>query len=252
MNQKDLKEYLDFKANQYERPSFIENDPIQIPHRYSKKEDIEIAAFFMASLAWGNRLSILKSGDRLMKLFDDAPHDFIMEYDSMKPLPFVHRTFNGIDLNFFCRSLKNLYQNKEGLEGVFSKIDEKEIGLRMRITNFRSAFLETPHEQRSEKHISNPMKNSACKRLVMFLRWMVRGDEKGVDFGLWKNISKRELYVPLDVHTGNVARNLGILKREQNDWRTNDELIRKLRKFDAEDPAKYDFALFGIGVNKEL
>ena len=141
MNQKDLKEYLDFKAEQYECPSFIENDPIQIPHRYSKKEDVEIAAFFMASLAWGNRLSILKSGDRLMELFGDAPYDFIMDYDSLKPLPFVHRTFNGVDLNFFCRSLKNLYQNKEGLEGAFSADIVEENGLKMRISNFRTAFL---------------------------------------------------------------------------------------------------------------
>ena len=252
MNQKDLKEYLDFKANQYECPSFIENDPIQIPHRYAKKEDKEIAAFFMASLAWGNRLSILKSGDRLMELFGNAPYDFIMDYESIKPLPFVHRTFNGVDLNFFCRSLKNLYQSKEGLEGAFSNLGEKETGLKMRISNFRTAFLETKHEQRSEKHISNPLNNSACKRLVMFLRWMVRSNEKGVDFGLWNHIPKSELYVPLDVHTGNVARNLGILKRQQNDWKTNDELIRKLRQLDAEDPAKYDFALFGVGVNKEL
>lgn len=252
MNQKDLKEYLDFKANQYECPSFIENDPIQIPHRYTRKEDIEIAAFFMASLAWGNRLSILKSGDRLMELFGDDPYNFIMDYKSQKPLPFVHRTFNGIDLTFFCRSLKYLYQNEEGLEGAFSNLDEKETGLKMRISNFRTVFLETTHEQRSEKHISNPLKNSACKRLVMFLRWMVRSNEKGVDFGLWNHIPKSELYVPLDIHTGNIARNLGILKRKQNDWKTNDELIGKLRKLDAEDPAKYDFALFGIGVNKEL
>jgi uncharacterized protein (TIGR02757 family) len=252
MNQKDLKEYLDFKAEQYECPSFIENDPIQIPHRYSKKEDIEISAFLMATLAWGNRLSILKSGDKLMEIFGNAPYDFIMDYDSLKPLPFVHRTFNGIDLNFFCRSLKNLYQNNAGLEGAFGLTDTKENGLQFRISNFRSTFLETTHEQRSEKHISNPLKNSACKRLVMFLRWMVRSKEKGVDFGIWENISKSELYVPLDVHTGNVARNLGILKRKQNDWKTNEELINRLRKMDVQDPAKYDFALFGVGVNKEL
>ncbi len=252
MNQEDLKEYLDFKANQYECPSFIVDDPIQIPHRYTYKEDIEISAFFMASIAWGNRLSILKSGDRLMELFGNAPYDFIMDYDGQKHLPFVHRTFNGIDLNFFCRSLKNLYQNKEGLEGAFVNINEKENGLQSRISNFRKVFLETTHEQRSEKHISNPLKNSACKRLVMFLRWMVRSNEKGVDFGIWDNIPKSELYVPLDVHTGNVARDLGILKRKQNDWKTNEELIHRLRKMDAEDPAKYDFALFGIGVNKEL
>ena len=252
MNQKDLKEYLDFKADQYECPSFIENDPIQIPHRYSKREDIEIAAFFMASLAWGNRLSILKSGDRLMELFGNAPYNFIMDFDSLKPLPFVHRTFNGVDLNFFCRSLKNLYQNNQGLEGAFSSGIAKQNGLQMRISNFRAAFLEISHEHRSEKHISNPLKNSACKRLVMFLRWMVRSNEKGVDFGLWEKIAKNELYVPLDVHTGNVARNLGLLKRKQNDWKTNEELIHRLRKMDSEDPAKYDFALFGVGVNKEL
>ena len=251
MNQSELKEYLDFKANQYENPSFIDQDPIRIPHRFSKKEDIEISAFLLATIAWGNRLSILNSGERLMDLFGNDPHEFIMNYKESKALPFVHRTFNGIDLNFFCNSLKNLYQNHEGLEGAFNMYPT-EANLKSRIVYFRSVFLKTTHQSRSEKHISNPLKNSACKRLVMFLRWMVRSNKNGVDFGLWTDISQSELYIPLDVHTGNVARNLGLIERKQNDWKTNEELIGKLRGLDAEDPAKYDFALFGIGVNKEL
>ena len=186
-----------------------------------------------------------------MDLFDNEPYHFIMNYQGSKSIPFVHRTFNSIDLDFFCRSLKNLYENHNGLEGAFN-INPEDNHLKARILNFRSVFLDIPHESRSEKHISNPIKNSACKRIVMFLRWMVRSNEKGVDFGLWHHISKSELYIPLDVHTGNVARSLGILKRKQNDWKTNEELIKKLRKMDKLDPAKYDFALFGIGVNKEL
>ena len=251
MNQADLKEYLDFKADKYECFDFLEQDPISIPHRFIKKEDIEIAAFLIATIAWGNRQSILKSGNRLMDLFDNEPYHFIMNYQGSKSIPFVHRTFNSIDLDFFCRSLKNLYENHNGLEGAFN-INPEDNHLKARISIFRSVFLDIPHESRSEKHISNPIKNSACKRIVMFLRWMVRSNEKGVDFGLWHHISKSELYIPLDVHTGNVARSLGILKRKQNDWKTNEELIKKLRKMDKLDPAKYDFALFGIGVNKEL
>lgn len=251
MTLEELKEYLDFKALQYESPLFIEKDPIQIPHRFSKKEDVEIAAFFMATIAWGNRQSILKSGERLMDIFDHDPYNFIINYKSGTPLPFVHRTFNPIDLDFFCRSLKNIYKN-EGLQNTFEIQEGQEKNLQQRIVNFRNTFLAVKHEKRSEKHISNPEKNSACKRLVMFLRWMVRSSEKGVDFGLWNNISKSELYVPLDVHTGNVARSLGILNRKQNDWKTNEELIQYLRKMDANDPGKYDFALFGVGVNKEL
>ena len=251
MTFEDLKEYLDFKANQYESPLFIEKDPIQIPHRFSKKEDVEIAAFFMATIAWGNRQSILKSGGRLMEIFDHNPYNFIINYKSGTPLPFVHRTFNPTDLDFFCRSLKNIYKN-EGLQNAFEIQEGQEKNLQQRIVNFRNTFLAVKHEKRSEKHISNPEKNSACKRLIMFLRWMVRSSEKGVDFGLWDQIPKSELYIPLDVHTGNVARSLGILNRKQNDWKTNEELIQYLRKMDANDPGKYDFALFGVGVNKEL
>jgi uncharacterized protein (TIGR02757 family) len=169
-----------------------------------------------------------------------------MNYDSKKEISFVHRTFNSEDLDFFLRSLNQIYKNG-GLEKAFS-VNSDFIGLKGRIHNFRTQFLATEHQSRSQKHISNPMANSACKRLVMFLRWMVRDSKKGVDFGIWNSISSSELYIPLDVHTGNIARKLGLLSRTQNDWTTNEELILKLREFDAEDPAKYDFALFGLGA----
>ena len=247
----ELQEYLDFKSEQYENPNFIENDPIQIPHLYSRKEDIEISAFFIATIAWGNRLSIINSGKKLMKIWGESPYEFIRDYSSRNRSHFVHRTFNSDDFDFFCRSLKYIYNNG-GLEKAFSLSKGQESLLSNRIVNFREKFLITPHDTRSEKHISNPHKNSACKRIIMFLRWMVRDAEKGVDFGLWKSISTEELYIPLDVHTGNIARKLNLIKRKQNDWKTNEELILKLRKLDPKDPGKYDFALFGIGVNKEI
>jgi len=246
MNEKELKDFLDFKANQYENSKFIDSDPIQIPHLFSQKEDIEITALLMATIAWGNRKSIINNGHRLLEIMQNSPFDFIMNYESKNDFSFVHRTFNSIDLDFFFRSLQKIYE-KGGLEKAFNKNDKIE-GLKERITNFRDQFLETEHFPRSEKHISNPMSNSACKRLVMFLRWMVRDSRKGVDFGIWKSISPSELYIPLDVHTGNIARKLGLIARTQNDWTTNEELILKLREFDATDPAKYDFALFGLGA----
>jgi uncharacterized protein (TIGR02757 family) len=246
MNFNELKDFLDFKANQYENSIFIESDPIQIPHRFTKKEDIEIAAFIMATIAWGNRKSIITNGHKLLAIMGESPFDFVMNYSSKKDFTFVHRTFNAEDLDFFFRSLSYIYMNG-GLEKSFD-LDSVDGGLKDRIHNFRTQFLSTEHQSRSQKHISNPMANSACKRLVMFLRWMVRDSKKGVDFGIWNSISSSELYIPLDVHTGNIARKLGILTRIQNDWTTNEELILKLREFDAKDPAKYDFALFGLGA----
>lgn len=243
----ELKDFLDFKAALYENPLFLEHDPIQLPHKFSRREDIEIIGFLMATIAWGNRKSIINSGDKLLHLMGESPLDYIMNYQSKKKTTaFVHRTFNAQDLDFFFRSLKNIYQNKGGLEEVFHT--NNTTNCKDRIACFRKHFLDTAHEQRSEKHLSNPQKNSACKRLVMFLRWMVRDEKKGVDFGLWKKISPSELYIPLDVHTGTIARKLGLLKRTQNDWATNEELIEILRKFDPVDPAKYDFALFGLGA----
>lgn len=251
MKKKELKDFLDFKAEQYEKIDFIANDPIKIPHQYQRKEDIEIAAFFVATIAWGNRLSIIKSGQKMTSIWGDSPYEFIMEYSSKQKVKFVHRTFNSEDFDFFCRALQNIYNNG-GLEKSFDIKNGETANIFNRIVNFREQMLISHHKKRSEKHISNPEKNSACKRIVMFLRWMVRNPKNGVDFGLWKNISSKELYVPLDVHTGNIARKLNLITRKQNDWKTNEELITKLREFDVNDPAKYDFALFGIGVHNEI
>ncbi|NBR14026.1 MAG: TIGR02757 family protein [Flavobacteriales bacterium] len=250
MKDNELKEFLDFKANQYESSEFIKSDPIQIPHQFSQKEDIEITAFLMATIAWGNRKSIIANGHKLLAIMGNSPYDFVMNYDSKKEISFVHRTFNSEDLDFFFRGLNQIYKNG-GLEKAFS-VHSDFTELKGRIYNFRTQFLSTEHQSRTQKHVSNPMANSACKRLIMFLRWMVRDSKKGVDFGIWNSISASELYIPLDVHTGNIARKLGLLSRTQNDWTTNEELILKLREFDSEDPAKYDFALFGLGAFEKL
>lgn len=250
MNQNELKEFLDFKVEQYENSAFIDHDPIQIPHLFTRKEDVEIIGFLIATIAWGNRKSIITNGKKLVEIMENEPVEFIKNYTSNKDLKFVHRTFNAEDLDFFFRSLRSIYENG-GLEKSFSLNEDFE-GLKGRIHNFRTAFLSTVHQARSEKHISNPLSNSACKRLVMFLRWMVRNSKKGVDFGIWKSISPSELFIPLDVHTGNISRKLGLLSRTQNDWTSNEELIQTLRIFDKNDPAKYDFALFGLGAFEQF
>lgn len=246
LSKDDLKEYLDFKAQQYNTKDFINTDPIQLPHLFTKKEDIEIVAFLVATIAWGNRTMIIKSGNRILDIMGHEPYAFIQNYTSSQHLDFVHRTFNGIDLDFFFRSLKNIYA-KGGLEKAFSPHPEID-GIKGRIINFRELFLSVPHERRSEKHISNPAKNSATKRINMFLRWMVRKDKNGVDFGIWNSISPSELYIPLDVHTSTNARTLGLITRKQDDWKALEELMSNLKEFDAKDPSKYDFALFGIGA----
>jgi len=248
MNQIELKEYLDFKAEEYNSPKFIDSDPIQLPHRFTKKEDIEIVSFLVSTIAWGNRTSIIKSGEKLLQIMENSPYDYIKNYtdNQAKNLKFVHRTFNSNDLDFFFRSLQNIYKSGD-LEGAFIKNNEV-FGSQGRIINFRSLFLETEHELRSQKHVSNPAKNSAAKRLNMFLRWMVRKDNKGVDFGIWDSILASELSLPLDVHTANIARKLGLISRKQNDGKALEEMMIKLREFDLNDPSKYDFALFGIGV----
>lgn len=245
MNESELKEYLEFKYTQYNTAAFINSDPIQIPHRYQRKEDIEIMAFLVATIAWGNRKMIIKSGEKLTEIMGDSPFEFIQNYQSQN-VPFVHRTFNHVDLDFFFLSLKNIYNNG-GLEKAFS-LHPQFPGTAGRIIQFREHFLSVAHEERSQKHISNPANNSAAKRINMFLRWMVRNDNAGVDFGIWKTISPSELYLPLDVHTGNISRQLGILKRKQNDWKALEEIMIVLREFDPQDPVKYDYALFGIGA----
>lgn len=250
MTKKELKEFLDAKVEQYNRPDFITSDPIQIPHLFSKKEDIEIAGFLSATISWGNRKSIITNCRKMMDLLDHSPHDFIMnhqEEDLEKLEPFVHRTFNGLDFITFIKSLNHIYNNHNGLEAVFAKHAEKD-SLQKAIHYFKQSFFEIEHLQRTQKHVSDPLKNSAAKRINMFLRWMVRDDNTGVDFGIWKSLSPSQLSCPLDVHSGNVARKLGLLKRKQNDGKALAELDAALKKLDKTDPVKYDFALFGLGV----
>ena len=248
LSKTDLKLLLDENVERFNQSNFIEDDPISIPHQFTNKKDIEIIAFLVATIAWGNRKSIIKNGNQLVNIMGESPHDFILNASKkdIQEFEFVHRTFNTLDLQFFISSLQNLYKNGSSLEALFSKGSNT----KDRIINFRKSFLETEHLTRSEKHISNPAKNSAAKRINMYLRWMVRKDKKGVDFGVWNNIPTSELMIPLDVHTGNVSRDLGLINRKSNDWKALEELMTNLRQLDSEDPCRYDFALFGIGVNK--
>lgn len=250
LSKEEIISFLNYKSNQYNNIKFIETDPIQIPHLFNKKEDVEISGFLTSTISWGNRKSIIKSAEKLIELLDHSPYDFILNHkerdlDTLKP--FVHRTFNGIDLIQFVKSLKHIYRNYNGLEEIFRN-NIKDDSLQYAIHKMKKIFFEIPHTNRTKKHISDPMRGSAAKRINMFLRWMVRDDTRGVDFGIWKSISPKYLSCPLDVHTGNVARKLGLIQRKQNDHKAVMELDKKLREFDLIDPVKYDFALFGLGV----
>ncbi len=250
MKLKELRDFLEEKVIQYNQPSFIETDPIQIPHQFSKKEDIEIIGFLTATIAWGNRKMIIKNGQRMVELLQHSPYDFVCNHQEKDLEPFdkfVHRTFNSIDFIYFIKALQHIYKNHGGLETVFTQ-NAMQTSMQPAITAFKNIFFELPHQQRTEKHISNPQKGSAAKRINMFLRWMVRKDLAGVDFGIWQKIPTSILSCPLDVHSGNVARKLGLLTRKQNDAKALQELDANLRKLDPNDPVKYDYALFGLGV----
>ena len=254
MTQEELKEFLDAKVEQYNRPDFLSTDPLQIPHGFTKKEDIEISGFLTATIAWGNRKSIINNAGRMMELLENSPFDFVMnhgESDLEKLQGFVHRTFNGEDLTYFIRSLNNIYNRHGGLEHTFALKGDID-SMPMSISNFKRIFFELDHRPRTTKHVSDPQKGSAAKRINMFLRWMVRNDGNGVDFGIWDRISPSQLSCPLDVHSGNVARKLGLIRRRQNDGKALAELDANLRKLDPYDPVKYDFALFGLGVFEGL
>jgi uncharacterized protein (TIGR02757 family) len=254
LNKSDLKDFLDEKVDLYNRPAFIETDPISIPHKFTKKEDIEIAGFLAATIAWGNRKMILRNANRMMELLDHSPYDFIMNSSTEEiglVENFVHRTFNSCDFSYFLQALRHIYKSKRGLEAIFGTYQTTD-SLQPAIHELRNIFFELPHEKRTERHVSDPFKGSAAKKLNMYLRWMVRRDNAGVDFGIWKNIPQSILSCPLDVHSGNVARKLGLLHRKQNDARAVAELDAVLRSFDKNDPVKYDFALFGLGVNEKF
>ena len=250
----DIKSFLDEKVEKYNTPDFITDDPISVPHRYTKKEDIEIAGFLASAIAWGKRSMIIRSADKIMSLMGDSPYDFIMEYTDDNPINIegsVHRTFNATDLKYFIKSLRNIYTNHGGLEQLFNEYTNED-SLQFTIHKFKNVFFELPHEARTEKHIGDPLVGSAAKKINMFLRWMVRNDGKGVDFGIWESISPSILSCPLDVHSGNVARKLGLLNRKLNDAKAVVELDHALRLLDIDDPVKYDFALFGLGVDEKF
>jgi uncharacterized protein (TIGR02757 family) len=250
LNPTELKDFLDQKVDQYNTTDFLTTDPVQIPHLFSRKEDQEIAGFLSATIAWGNRKMIIKNAHNMIDLMGNAPYDFVMSHtdtDLDRLSNFVHRTFNGIDFECFVKGLQHIYKNHGGLETVFAQHQGVQ-DLQESIHQLKNIFFEVPHLNRTQKHISDPKKGSAAKRIHMFLRWMVRQDHKGVDLGIWKSISPALLSCPLDVHSGNVARKLGLLTRAQNDGKAVAALDLNLRKLDPIDPVKYDFALFGLGV----
>ena len=247
----DLKNFLDEMYTKYNTNSFIEKDPIQIPHKYSYKEDIEISAFLTSIISWGNRKMIINNANKIMKIMGNSPYDFINNANEKQidRISFVHRTFNSYDLKFFIYSLKNIYLKYGGLEKVFL-LKKNEDKMFESINRFREIFFSIDHPKRTLKHISNPIKKSSCKRINMFIRWMVR--DCNVDFGLWKSIPKSKLSCPLDTHTLRISQKLGLVKRKTNDLLTLNQLDKTLRSFDKEDPVKYDFALFGLGVENEF
>jgi uncharacterized protein (TIGR02757 family) len=241
---------LEDRASYYNKPEFIEADPIQVPHQFSKKENIEIAGFLTATISWGQRITIIKNAIDLIRRMDNDPVDFITHAteSEFKVLDgFVHRTFQSEDCKFFVKALKNIYLYKGGLGGIFENAYSNSGSVKAAIMKFRQEFFDLPHPVRTEKHVANVAGNASGKRLNMFLRWMVRRDDCGVDFGIWDKIDPAGLFVPLDVHTGNIARKLGLLMRKQDDWKAVEELTLKLRSLDPADPVKYDYALFGLG-----
>ena len=246
-----LREFLNEKAALYNQAAFIEHDPIQVPHQFSEPEDIEIAAFMTATLAWGQKRTIISNANRLISRMTGGPYEFLVNAGNADLNPFisfVHRTFNGLDCIYFLRSLREIYRHHGGLRQLFEESYRTQGEIPLSIINFRKVFFQAGDPGRTAKHLPDLEKNAGGKRLNLFLRWMVRRDGCGVDFGLWKRIPMNALFIPLDVHTGSVARKLGLLNRRQNDWKAVVELTGRLKSFDPDDPVKYDFALYGLGA----
>jgi uncharacterized protein (TIGR02757 family) len=249
MKQYELKKLLNMKVDYYNQPSFIPNDPICIPHLFTKQQDIEIAAFFSAIFAWGNRTTIINKSKELMQLMHMQPYEFVLHHstaDLKKLNSFKHRTFTAEDLYHFIEFFHQHYSKHDSLETAF--FPKKKMTVEEGLNHYKNYCFSIEHLKRTEKHVSSPKQKSSCKRLNMFLRWMVRKDQRGVDFGIWKNCSPKDLICPLDVHVSRVARQLGLLHRKQDDWEAATELTQNLRTFDQQDPVKYDFALFSMGV----
>jgi uncharacterized protein (TIGR02757 family) len=261
-HKKELRDFLEKKVRLFNHPSFIASDPVSVPHRFSQKQDIEIAGLFAAIFAWGNRTTIIRKSNELIGLFDESPYDFILHHqpkDLKRLAGFKHRTFNTTDLLYFIRFLRSHYEQSSSLESAFlpaSPRDKKNSGNDERVkdalTIFYTRFFSLQRApERTKKHVASPEKNSTCKRLNMYLRWMVRSDKQGVDFGIWKNIQPADLICPVDLHVARVARGFGLIQRKQTDWQTAMELTRALRLMDKKDPVKFDFALFGLGVSEK-
>jgi uncharacterized protein (TIGR02757 family) len=261
MKQLSLKKFLDTKVDEYNQPSFIKDDPVCVPHLFTKKQDIEIAAFFAAIFAWGNRTTIIQKSKQLMQFMEMKPHEFCIHHnatDLKRLMEFKHRTFNTTDLLYFVEFMKFHYSKNNSLEAAFfphplpltiNGEGNNSMIIEEALDNFYQYFFSLKDVPgRTKKHIAAPKKNSTCKRLNMFLRWMVRKDNKGVDFGIWKNISASQLICPIDLHVARVARHFNLLKRKQTDWIAALELTSNLRELDRNDPVKYDFALFGLGA----
>lgn len=252
MKRDDLKELLERLHDKYNNSDFIECDPISVPHSFHAPNDIEISGFLAATIAWGNRKAIVKSARRMMDYMDNAPYDFTMNasHTELQRLQnYVHRTFNGADFETFVLALRSLYERYGSIGAFFEGEYEQSGDMRVVLSRFRALFFELEHLPRSEKHLSSIDKGAACKRLNMYLRWMVRGDDRGVDFGLWSRIPASALYLPLDVHSAAMGRALGLMERRQNDWKAVEQITQTLREFDVDDPVRYDFSLFGAGID---
>lgn len=253
----DLQQYLDEVVGRCNRPDFISSDPISIPHQFTRLQDIEIMGFWVAMLAWGQRVTIINKANELIQLMDGAPYEFIIQHeekDRERFASFKHRTFQYTDTLYFLEFFQQYYRRHHSLEDAFSRhLMPEDDTVEKALLGFHELFFSLEHApKRTRKHVSTPARKSTCKRLNMFLRWMVREDDQGVDFGLWKSIGASRLLMPLDVHVDRVARKHGLITRKQTDWKTVLELTENLRAFDPEDPVKYDFALFGLGVLGEV
>jgi uncharacterized protein (TIGR02757 family) len=254
MEQSELKAFLDKKFREYNKPAFIHNDPVSVPHRFKKRQDIEITGLWTAVLSWGQRITIINKSLQLFSLMDNSPFDFIAnhsEKDLLRLLKFRHRTFNTTDTLYFIHFFQSWYSKHDSLEGLFCP-DKNDATIESGLNRFHRQFFSLPEApSRTHKHIPSPAMGSACKRLNMFLRWMVRKDDAGIDFGIWNRISASQLICPCDIHVERVARKLGLITRKKADWKTAVELTANLRKLDPADPVKYDYALFGLGINEK-
>ncbi len=252
MEREELRELLERLHDRYNSPAFIADDPVGIPHAFTDPHDIEISGFMASTIAWGNRKAIVKSARRMMEMMDGAPFDFVVnatDAETSRLESYVHRTFNGGDFHTFVLALRRMERLHGGIGAFFQKEYLRTGGMPQALSAFRREFFNFDHRQRTQKHLSSIDKGAACKRLNMYLRWMVRDDGRGVDFGLWKAIPSSALYLPLDVHSANMSRALGLLSRRQNDWKAVEEVTAALRELDSSDPVKYDFALFGAGID---